>query len=168
MKALGVTVAAVLALALTAATAAIAATHSNARTATVSTTGTGLGRVITDNRGRTLYLFEKDRRGHSACSGACTVYWPPLLTTAKPVATGGAKPSLLGTIRRADGTKQVTFAGHPLYRFSGDSKRGQTNGEGLTDFGAAWDVVSATGRAVEPTTSGSGGTGNGYGGGYGG
>ena len=69
--------------------------------------------------------------------------------------------------RRADGKRQVTYAGHPLYTFAGDTKAGQTTGEGLTNFGASWDVVSASGRAVEPTTSDSGGTGNGYGGGYG-
>jgi len=108
-----------------------------------------LGRVITDSRGRTLYLFEKDKRGRSSCSGICASYWPPLLTTEKPVATGGAKRSLLGTIRRSDGTKQVTFAGHPLYRFSGDSKRGQTSGEGLTDFGASWYAVSPSGKKID-------------------
>ena len=144
MRALGVTVAAILALALAAGGAAIAATHS-----TVSTAHTGLGKVIVDNHGRTLYLFEKDKRGRSACSGICASYWPPLLTSAKPVAAGGLKRSLLGTIRRSDGTKQVTFAGHPLYRFSGDSKRGQTSGEGLTDFGASWYAVSPSGTKID-------------------
>lgn len=144
MRALGVTVAAILALALAAGGAAIAATHS-----TVSTVHTGLGKVIVDSRGRTLYLFEKDKRGRSSCSGICASYWPPLLTSAKPVAAGGLKRSLLGTIRRSDGTKQVTFAGHPLYRFSGDSKRGQTSGEGLTDFGASWYAVSPSGKKID-------------------
>ncbi len=149
MKALGVIVAAVLTLALAAGGAAIAADHSSARAATISTARTGLGRVIVDSRGHTLYLFEKDKRGHSACSGACVSYWPPLLTTAKPIAAGGAKRSLLGTIRRADGTKQVTFAGHPLYLFFGDSKRGQTNGEGLHDFGAAWYALAPSGKKID-------------------
>ena len=143
MRALGVIVAAIVALAI--GSVAIAATHGTS----VSTAKTGLGRVITDSHGRTLYLFEKDKRGRSSCSGICASYWPPVLTTAKPVATGGAKGSLLGTIRRSDGTKQVTFAGHPLYRFSGDSKRGQTNGEGLTDFGASWYAVSTSGKKID-------------------
>src|SRR5262249_33009263 len=143
MKALGVIFTAALALAL--ASVAIAATHS----ARVSTAQTGLGRLITDGRGHTLYLFEKDKRGHSACSGVCTAYWPPLTTTGKPTATGGAKRSLLGTIRRADGTKQATCAGHPLYLFSGDSKRGQTNGEGLTDFGASWYALTPAGKKID-------------------
>src|SRR4029079_7631266 len=99
----------------------------------VSTASSSLGKIIVDGRGRTLYLFEKDKRGHSACSGTCAVYWPPLLAPGKTVASG-VKPSLLGTIRRANGARQVTIAGHPVYLFSGDSKRGQTNGEGLTDF----------------------------------
>ena len=81
--------------------------------------------------GRTLYLFEKDKRGHSACSGTCTTYWPPLITHGKPIAGRGAKSSLLGTIRRANGSRQVTYAGHALYRYVRDTKAGQTNGEGL-------------------------------------
>ncbi|HYX75886.1 MAG TPA: hypothetical protein VE757_01805, partial [Gaiellaceae bacterium] len=66
----------------------------------VSTAKTGLGTVIVNGRGRTLYLFEKDKRGKSACSGSCAAYWPPLVTHGKPVAAGGAKQSLLGTIKR--------------------------------------------------------------------
>ena len=145
MRALGVNLAAVIALALALAGAAIAANQSGAR---VSTAHTGLGRVIVNGSGRTLYLFEKDKRGHSACSGICATYWPPLLASGKTVATG-VKPSLLGTIKRADGKKQVTIAGHPVYLFSGDSKRGQTNGEGLTDFGASWYALSPSGKKID-------------------
>jgi len=129
--------------------AAVAATHSSARAAKVSTAHTALGSVVVDSRGRTLYLFEKDKRGHSACSGVCAAYWPPLLTSAKPLAAPGTKQSLLGTIRRSDGGKQVTFAGHPLYLFSGDTKRGETNGEGLTDFGASWYALSPSGKKID-------------------
>jgi len=129
---------------------------------------TPLGRVLVDARGRTLYLFENDKHGKSACYGACAAYWPPLLSTVKPRPGKGVRASLLGSTKRTDGKRQVTYAGHPLYTFVGDKRATQTTGEGLTDFGAAWDVVSATGRAVEPTTSDSGGTGNGYGGSYGG
>ncbi len=129
---------------------------------------TPLGRVLVDARGRTLYLFEKDKQGKSACYGACAAYWPPLLSIAKPRPGKGIRASLLGSTKRTDGKRQVTYAGHPLYTFVGDKGATQTTGEGLTDFGAAWDVVSATGRAVEPTTSASGGTDNSYGGSYGG
>src|SRR5207248_7705053 len=83
--------------------AAPAATHSAARAATVKTATSPLGRIIVDGRSRTLYLFEKDRRGHSACTGACATYWPPLLAQAKPTAGSGAKRALLGVTRRANG-----------------------------------------------------------------
>ena len=144
MRALGINLAALLALALVLGGAALAAT----RTTKVSTAHTALGRVIVDSSGRTLYLFEKDKRGHSACSGTCAVYWPPLLATGKTVASG-VKQSLLGTVRRANGARQITIAGHPVYRFSGDGKRGQTNGEGLTDFGASWYVLAPSGKKID-------------------
>src|SRR4029079_6911393 len=83
----------------------------------VSTASSSLGKIIVDGRGRTLYLFEKDKRGHSACSGACAMYWPPVITNGTPKAGRGVKTSLLGTIRRANGARQVTYAGHPLYRY---------------------------------------------------
>ena len=108
-----------------------------------------LGRILVDSRGRTLYLFEKDRKGQSACSGLCTTYWPPLLAHGKTTAGKGARRSLVGSIRRADGSRQVTYAGHPLYLFSGDSRRGQVNGEGLTDFGASWDALTPAGKKIE-------------------
>ena len=129
---------------------------------------TALGSVLVDARGRTLYVFDKDQHGRSACYGACATYWPPLLSSAKPRQAKGVRASLLGLITRTDGKRQVTYAGHPLYRFIGDKSAGQTTGEGLTDFGAAWDAVAASGRSVEPITPDSGGTGSGYGGGYGG
>jgi predicted lipoprotein with Yx(FWY)xxD motif len=131
--------------------------------AVVALRQTALGKVLVDARGRTLYLFEKDRRGRSACSGACAAYWPPLLSSAKPRAARGARAPLLGLSKRSDGKRQVTYAGHPLYTFIGDQRAGQTTGEGLTDFGAAWYAVAASGRAVK-TPSDPGGTDSGYGG----
>ena len=149
MKAIHLAVAVALAVALASLAAATAGANAGARGAPVGSTRTGLGRVAVDSHGRTLYLFEKDKRGHSACSGLCATYWPPLLTHGKPVAMSGVKRSLLGTIRRSDGRRQVTLAGHPLYRFSGDSKRGQTNGEGLDDFGGGWDALTPSGKKIE-------------------
>ena len=143
----GSTVLAVLAFA--AVGAGIASGGPSARPAAVASGSSALGRIIVDSRGHTLYLFEKDRRGASACSGACVVYWPPLLTSGTPTAIKGAKRSLLGSIRRADGTRQATYAGHPLYLFFGDTKRGQTNGEGLTDFGAAWYALMPSGKKID-------------------
>jgi len=129
--------------------AALAAAKPAARSATVATARSGLGQIVVDGRGRSLYLFEKDTRGRSNCSGACAAYWPPLLSTGRPAAIKGAKASLLGTIRRADGKRQVTYAGHPLYFFSGDAGRGQTNGEGLDDFGGGWYVLTPAGKKID-------------------
>jgi predicted lipoprotein with Yx(FWY)xxD motif len=117
--------------------------------ARVGVASTPLGRIVVDGKGRTLYLFEKDRNHRSACYGSCATYWPPVLTRGKPVVRAGAKRSLLGTTRRGNGTQQVTYAGHPLYRFVLDRKPGQTKGEGLTDFGGGWDVVSPSGKKIE-------------------
>jgi predicted lipoprotein with Yx(FWY)xxD motif len=149
MKALRSGIAIVIALLLVGVSTAIAASGAAVRATTVATAPSGLGRVLVDSRGQTLYLFEKDARGTSACSGLCTTYWPPLLTKGKPIASKGAHRSQLGSIRRADGTRQVTYAGHPVYLFSGDSKRGQTNGESLTDFGAGWYVLSPAGKKID-------------------
>ncbi len=135
--------------------------------ALVALRNTALGNVLVDARGRTLYLFDKDKHGRSACYGACATYWPPLLSPAKPRPGRGVHASLLGVTKRSNGKRQVTYAGHPLYTFIADKKAGQTNGEGLNNFGAAWDAIAASGRAVEPTASDPGGTGGGYGGGYG-
>lgn len=122
--------------------------------ARVSAANSSLGKIIVDGRGRTLYLFEKDTRGHSACSGSCAMYWPPLITRGKPIAGRGLKKSLLGTIRRANGARQVTYAGHPLYRYVLDTRAGQTNGEGLDDFGGGWDALSAAGKKIEGGSDG--------------
>lgn len=148
MKAVQIAALLALAIALAGVSAATAATRSSGG-AKVGTARTGLGRVAADAHGRTLYLFAKDRKGHSACSGLCASYWPLLLTHGKPVAMAGVKQSLLGSIRRSDGRRQVTIAGRPVYRFSGDSQRGQTTGEGLDDFGGEWDAVSPSGKRIE-------------------
>ena len=148
--------------ALLAAGAAIATTHLVRASVTVRTTT--LGKVAADQHGRTLYLFEKDRRGMSACTGSCVSFWPPLLTNGKPRVAAGIKRPLLGTIRRSDGRTQVTYGGHPLYRFSLDTGAGQTNGEGLDDFGAHWYAVSPAGaKVVKKASTGGGSTGGGSG-----
>jgi predicted lipoprotein with Yx(FWY)xxD motif len=116
--------------------------------AKVGTASSSLGKILVDSHGRTLYLFARDKKGKSACSGACAAYWPPLIASGKPRAVTGAKASLLGTTRRADGRLQVTYRHHPLYRYAGDSGKGQTNGQGLTDFGGYWWVLSAAGNKI--------------------
>ena len=126
----------------------------------VSLASTSLGKILVDARGHSLYLFEKDKNGKSACAGACATYWPPLITTGKPLAGAGVKASLLGTTKRADGKMQVTYNHHPLYTFALDKAKGQTKGQNLDEFGAEWYVLSAAGTKIEKTsTSGGGGYG---------
>jgi predicted lipoprotein with Yx(FWY)xxD motif len=119
----------------------------------VSTGTTGLGRILVDSRGRTLYLFEKDKNGKSACTTSCAGAWPPLIATGKPRAGAGAKASLLGETKRADGRMQVTYNHHPLYLFVKDTKKGQTTGEAVNAFGADWYAVSPAGTNIEPKAS---------------
>jgi predicted lipoprotein with Yx(FWY)xxD motif len=116
--------------------------------ATIATRTTSLGTFLVDGQGRTLYLWEADHGPKSTCTGACAQVWPPLTTTAKPKASGGANASLLGTTKRADGSLEVTYAGHPLYRFAADARPGQTTGQGNDGFGALWWVVKPTGAAL--------------------
>jgi predicted lipoprotein with Yx(FWY)xxD motif len=114
----------------------------------VTTAKTGLGTILVNSRGHTLYLFGKDPKGKSACSGQCATFWPPLIASGKPRVAGAAKASLIGTIKRADGRRQVTYNHHPLYTFVKDTKKGQTHGEGFSAFGAKWYAVSPAGAKV--------------------
>ena len=135
----------------------VASASSSARTGTkVAVASSQLGRILVDARGRTLYLFAKDRHGKSSCSGPCAGYWPALTTKGKPRAVRGARQALLGTTRRKDGHLQVTYRGHPLYRFSGDTTAGATSGEGLTDFGGGWWAVSPSGNKIVSAPTGPG------------
>jgi predicted lipoprotein with Yx(FWY)xxD motif len=150
MKRMLLTIGALAALSLSfGLTGAVAANHSAGHSATVAISGSELGRVLVDGRGRTLYLFERDKRGKSACTGPCATAWPPLIAFGKPLASAGARASLLGTTKRADGRLQVTYNHHPLYTFVKDTRKGQTNGENLDAFGAEWYAVSSAGAKVE-------------------
>ena len=148
---------------------------------TVGIATTPLGKIVVDARGRSLYLFEADHKGKSACYGACAQAWPPVLVSGKPKAGPGARAALLGVLHRRDGKSQVTYKGHPLYRFFKDTKRGQVKGQGLDFYGGEWYVLTPAGKKLEheagsdDTTSGGddsgGGTttgGGGYDGGGGG
>jgi predicted lipoprotein with Yx(FWY)xxD motif len=116
--------------------------------ATLKTRHGGKGTFLVDGKGRTLYLFQKDTTPKSRCAGACATDWPPLLTTGRPKASGLARTSLVGTTKRADGTTQVTYHGHPVYRYIGDQKPGDTNGQGVSAFGARWYAVNPGGRRL--------------------
>lgn len=123
---------------------------------TVDVARTSLGSVLVDSQGRTLYLWQADTSSNSTCTGACVAAWPPLETTASPTAGSGVKSSLLGTTKRADGSEQVTYNGHPLYTFQGDTASGQTNGQGSHGFGALWFVLSPTGAQITSSAPSSG------------
>ena len=127
---------------------AAASSHSASAATRVAVASSGLGRILVDGRGRTLYLFGKDKHGKSTCTGQCAGFWPPLIAVGKPHAAAGAKASLLGTVKRPDGRLQVTYNHHPLYTFVKDTSKGQTNGEALNVFGAEWWAVSPAGAKV--------------------
>jgi len=139
----------VLVLGAAGAVAAVAATAPT-KPASVKTRSVSLGKILVNGNSQTLYLFEKDKNGKSACSGACATNWPPLLTKGTPKASGGVKSSLLGTTKRSDGTTQVTYGGWPVYTFVADkNKPGSTKGEGVDAFGAEWYVVGTNGKKIE-------------------
>ena len=115
----------------------------------VTAKSSSLGTFLVDAKGRTLYLWDADHGAMSTCNGACATDWPPLTTKAAPNAGAGVKASLLGTSKRSDGTQEVTYAGHPLYYFAGDTAAGQSTGQGSAAFGAPWWVVSPAGAAIQ-------------------
>jgi predicted lipoprotein with Yx(FWY)xxD motif len=139
-------------------------TTRDGRPATVGVASTGLGDVLVDRQGRTLYLFARDSGTASACTGACAVNWPPLLVQGAPLVDTGATPSGIGRTTRPDGLRQLTYSGHPLYTFVNDKKPGDTNGEGISAFGGSWFAVSPAGAKVAPRSQPQGGSG--HGGGY--
>lgn len=141
-----------------------------ASNATVSVVNTSTGPILANSQGRTLYLFTADTGTTSTCTGACATNWPPLTVSGKPTAGKGVDSSLLGTTQRSDGGTEVTYNGHPLYTYSGDTAAGQATGQNLTAFGAKWYVVGAAGTPMmlpsitvetpggtPPTTSGNNG-----------
>ena len=119
----------------------------------IETASSSAGTVLTNGSGRAVYLWVKDTGDMSQCSGACAGAWPPVTTTGTVTAAGSAKPSDLGTITRSDGTKQVTYDGHPLYYFSGDSGAGTASGQGSDSFGAKWWLVAPGGGDVTASVS---------------
>ena len=109
---------------------------------------TGFPTALTDGTGRAVYLFTADTGSSSTCTGACASAWPPVTTSGTTSITGGDMAKL-GTTTRADGTKQVTYGGHPLYYFIKDAKSGDTHGEGLKAFGAEWYLVGTDGAKID-------------------
>ena len=112
----------------------------------VTTATSKLGKILTDAQGRTLYLFTKDSTGSSSCTGTCLSVWPAFDSSGAAQAGGGVSPTLLGAA--SGSAAQVTYNGHPLYYYVGDTKAGDTNGQDLNQFGGSWYVVSPAGAQV--------------------
>ena len=108
-----------------------------------------VGAVLVDSKGFTVYDFHKDKGTTSSCYGACAEGWPPVTTEGAPTSGEGAMAAKLGTTERKDGTTQVTYAGHPLYTFAGDSKPGEANGNDVDAFGAEWYALKGNGQEAE-------------------
>jgi predicted lipoprotein with Yx(FWY)xxD motif len=151
-------------VALVTAGAVLASTSTSAsasgKSPTLKLRKTNLGTILVDSRGRTLYEFGHDLKNKSRCSGACAANWPPAAAPAKPSVAKGIAKSKLKVIKRAGGGRQLSYNGHPLYRFSLDGAPGDTNGENITAFGGKWDVLSKRGAIVTgpPASSGGGST----------
>lgn len=141
--------------------------HSPAASTVVETHSGPLGTYLTDGKGMTLYLFASDTSTKSTCNTQCLTYWPPLVAKGSVSVSGGAESGDLGTITATNGSKQVTYDGHPLYYYLQDTSPGQTTGQGVDSFGAKWWLVAPSGKPITgagstpPTSTGSSG-GGGY------
>jgi predicted lipoprotein with Yx(FWY)xxD motif len=137
-------------------------TNSGATTAAMVTTHSGPdGAYLTDAKGRTVYMFGKDKSTTSTCTGDCAKEWPPVTTSGTPTTGGSATGSMVGSSDRTDGTTQVTYAGHPLYYYADDESTGDMKGQGATDFGGTWTALTPSGSALtaaqpKPSSSDSG------------
>jgi predicted lipoprotein with Yx(FWY)xxD motif len=131
----------------------------------IKTIRTSKGRVLTNAAGHTLYWFAKDTMNKSNCTGSCAQYWPPVIGRA----SGPSLPHGFGTIKRADGQLQVTYDGHPLYTYAGDTMARQTKGNGLNISGGLWWAMTPSGKDLgaksSSSSSGSSSSGGGSGGG---
>jgi predicted lipoprotein with Yx(FWY)xxD motif len=124
---------------------------SASRVAKVQLRHTSLGNVLVDSSGFTLFRFTKDGRNQDMCVkiSQCAGTWPALTTSGKPLAGPGVKASLLSTIRLPNGRKQVTYAGHALYRYANAEERGETTYVSAMQFGGIWYAVNAAGNTVK-------------------
>jgi len=134
----------------TASGATASASTASGATLMLKTDQGSAGIWLTDPAGRTLYSYTKDKGTTSECYGACAQAWPPLLTTGPVTITGKyTVASDLGTITRTDGTKQVTYGGHPLYYYAGDTAPGQTKGQGV---GGVWFLIGPVANIMNGAT----------------
>jgi len=131
---------------------------------TVSTRSTGIGTVLVNSQGHTLYWFAIDTPTKSNCNGSCMTYWPPVFGTVK-AAPGTSLPKGFGTITRSDGKTQATYDGHPLYTYAADTSAGMTSGNAQNLSGGLWWAMTPSGAkpAAAPSSSSSSSGGGGYG-----
>jgi predicted lipoprotein with Yx(FWY)xxD motif len=115
---------------------------------TLSAKSSRYGKILFDGRGYVLYAFTKDRRGRSACYGACAKAWPVYYKRGALVTGNGVRPGLVGTTKRGNGRPQITYAGRPLYYYVGDSKPGRITCQNVVEFGGSWLVVRPNGKLV--------------------
>jgi predicted lipoprotein with Yx(FWY)xxD motif len=119
-----------------------------------------LGKVLVDDEGRTVYLFDKDEAHESYCTGACASVWPPVTTKGMPAVSTGVDASKVTVIRRDDGLMQVAYAGHPLYYYQGDTGSDDAYGQERDQFGAEWYAITVAGAHAKNGKSDGGGYGS--------
>jgi predicted lipoprotein with Yx(FWY)xxD motif len=118
--------------------------------ATLTVRSTKYGRILSDDRGRALYAFTRDRRGgRSQCYGACAKAWPVYFAKGRLLAGKGVRQSLISTTRRRDGRRQVVYNGRPLYYYIGDKSPGQVLCQNVDEFGGTWLVLRPSGQLVQ-------------------
>lgn len=143
-----------------------AAARSAAQPGKIATRSTSLGKILVDPRGRTLYAFAADSPHHSACTGSCLSYWPPVPGRDAAARADSGVTARLGVLKRSDGSSQLTANGFPMYTYVGDSAVGQTNGQGKNLSGGLWWVVAPSGKWVKGGGNASSGSSDGMRGGY--
>jgi predicted lipoprotein with Yx(FWY)xxD motif len=134
-------------LALTVIVALIAAPEAMAKGTKLKVEQSEYGNVLMNGRGLATYLFDVETTKTPECYGDCAVAWPPVLTKGKPRAGAGVKPGLLGVTERTDGSRQVTYKGHPLYLYEHD-RPGDIFCQDVFEFGGTWLLVNRRGNAV--------------------
>lgn len=154
MKRIYLPLAGIVFLAAAASPAALAHSPARARSASavsVELRHTSLGTILTSGSGFTVYAFTRDHGDRNSCAGVhgCEQVWPALQTHGVPGGGSGVQKSLLGTIKLSGGRTQVTYAGHPLYLYRGDSGPGQTDYVGVSEFGGNWDAINSAGHLVK-------------------
>ena len=147
MRSLVLAILVVVTIVLTAATFAAGA-PAGAR-ATLTVRSSSYGSILFDGKGRALYAFTRDRRGGaSRCYSSCAKAWPVYFSSGRLVAGKGVKRSLIGTVRRRDGRRQITYNGRPLYYYVGDKSAGQVSCQNVAEFGGTWLVMRPSGALV--------------------